>query len=345
MVMNLYREIDRSRFQFDFAYFTADNCDYDDEIEALGGRIYRICAKNPAARFLALRKLMRKGTWRIVHSHTLFSSALHLAAARLAGVPQRVTHSHSTQDANSSNLPGRLYQQIARWLLNRVCTKRIACGIAAAEYLFPNCPDVTVIPNAVNIERFANASPDALRTELNFREGQLVILQVGRFMRVKNHVRSVEIACTLRTFGVDFQLLLVGTGPEQHHIERLVSEHGLQNHVRMLGLRADIPELMAVADVMLMPSLHEGFPVVLVESQAAGLPSVISNTISKEVDLGLDLVTFVGLEAHSDEWMKHILKAAGVGMISIETRHQALEKLGFSSRAGANRLASIYLKQ
>src|SRR5687768_13004103 len=115
MVMNLYREVERSQFQFDFAYFTADRCDYDEEIQALGGRIYRICATNPIARFLALRALLREGRWSIVHSHTLFSSGLHLTAARMAGVQHRVAHSHSTQDANSGNAVGRLYQGMARW--------------------------------------------------------------------------------------------------------------------------------------------------------------------------------------------------------------------------------------
>src|SRR5690554_249031 len=137
MVMNLYREIDRSRFQFDFVYFTADHCDYDDEIEALGGRIHRISATNPLARLLALRALLEVGDWRIVHSHTLFSSGLHLTAARLSGVPHRVAHSHSTQDANSTSMLGRAYQRLTRGLLGWMSTRRVACGEAAAAYLFP----------------------------------------------------------------------------------------------------------------------------------------------------------------------------------------------------------------
>lgn len=342
MVMNLYREIDRTRFQFDFVYFTADRCDYDDEIEALGGRIYRIGAKNPIARFLALRALLRDGTWRIVHSHTLFSSALHLAAARLAAVPHRVVHSHNTQDANSASLAGRAYQRAARWLLARVSTRRVACGVAAAEYLFPGRRDAVVIPNAVDIDRFANASAAAVRGELGLREGQLVIVQVGRFMPVKNHLRSVAIAHALQRAGVDFQLLLVGSGPEQARIEGVVREHGLEDRVRMLGLRADIPELMAAADVMLMPSLHEGFPVVLVEAQAAGLPSVVSSTVSREVDLGLGMVRFVGLDAADEDWVKSIRRAAEGSVPSASERRTVLEVAGFSSAAGAKRLEAVY---
>jgi glycosyltransferase EpsF len=342
MVMNLYREIDRSRFQFDFIYFTGDRCNYDDEIEALGGRIYRICTGNILQRFWSLRALLREGGWSIVHSHTLFSSALHLTAARIAGVQHRVAHSHNTQDANSESLAGRLYQRAARWLLGQVSTRRVACGVAAAEYLFPGRQDVVVIPNAVDIDRFAEASGAAVRSALGIREGQIAIVQVGRFMSVKNHVRSVAIARALRQAGVDFVLLLVGAGPEQTRIERLLHEAGLENRVRLLGLRTDIPELMAAADVMLMPSLYEGFPVVLVEAQAAGLPSVVSSVVSREVDLELSLVSFVGLDAPDQDWVKGILRAAQGFVPDVAKRRSILEASGFSSAAGATRLEKMY---
>lgn len=342
MVMNLYREIDRTRFQFDFAYFTVDRCDYDDEIKALGGRIYRIEAQNFIARLLSLHALLRTGAWDIVHSHTLFSNALFLAAAHLAGVPHRVAHSHSTQDANSATPAGRLYQLVARWLLTRVSTHRVACGFAAAEYLFPGRQDTIVIPNAVDIDKFTNASATAVRSEFGLHDGQLIIVQVGRFMTVKNHVRSVAIARALQQAGVDFQLLLVGAGPEQSRIKALIYEHGLMDCVRMLGLRTDIPELMAAADVMLMPSLYEGFPVVLVEAQAAGLRSVVSSTISREVDLGLGTVRFVDLDAPDAAWVDCIIRAAGGAVPSESARRNVLDAAGFSSVAAANRLQAVY---
>jgi glycosyltransferase EpsF len=343
MLMNLYREIDRTRFQFDFAYFTTDRCDYDDEIEALGGRVYHLRGKNSVTRFLALLVLLRKRSWDIVHSHTLFSSALHLTAARLAGVPQRVAHSHNTHDSNSASLPGRLYQRGARWLLARVCTQRVACGVAAAEYIFPGRHDVVVLPNALDIDRFADASSFKLRTELGLREDQLVILQVGRFMPVKNHVRSVLIAHALRNVGVDFQLLLVGTGPGVAEVEETVRQYQLERFVRILGLRADIPELMALADVMLMPSLYEGFPVVLVEAQAAGLPSLVSSAISTEVDLGLGMVRFLDLGAANEDWAENV-RSLGVGLVpSIAERRRVLVAAGFSSVAGAKRIEEVYI--
>lgn len=341
MIMNLYREIDRTKFQFDFVYFTDERCDYDDEIEAMGGRIVRINAHNTMGRFFGLLKILRKGDWRIVHAHTLFSSGLHLFAAKLASVPMRVAHSHSTSDANTSSAVGRAYQDAMHWLMYWAPTDYVACGKAAAQYLFPDRMDVQLIPNAIDINQFSNAQGAAVREELGLKD-KLFILQVGRFMPVKNHIYSIKIAAALRDAGVGFQMLFVGTGPEFNTIQDTVNNEKLQDHVQLLGLRADIPELMAAADVMLMPSLHEGFPVVLVESQAAGLPAVIASTISPEVDLKIGLVDFVDLDESPDAWAAGIQTAAKRAKVSVDARLDTLERNGFSSRSGAERLISIY---
>lgn len=341
MVMNLYREIDRSRFQFDFVYFTTDRCDYDEEIEALGGRIHRIGAASPMARFRALYRLLRTGEWSIVHAHTLFSSGLYLTAARLALVPQRIAHAHSTQDANSHSILGRLYQRVSRVLLKWSATHYVACGLAAGAYLFPGQNDVVLLPNAVDIGKFSEAS-GAVRGELGIPSEQLVVLQVGRFMPVKNYKRSIRIADAMRQAGMDFQLLLVGAGPEQPAIEHLVADKNLSRYVRFLGLRADIPELMAAADVMLMPSHHEGFPVVLVEAQAAGLPSVVSSAVSTEVELGMGMVRFVSLEDPDSAWSEMLQSAARSQVPSADARTNILEQAGFSAAVGARRLEQVY---
>lgn len=342
MVMNLYREIDRTQFQFDFVYFTTVPCDYDEEIEALGGRIHRIPAGNPFARFFALWRLLRGGSWSIVHAHTLFSSGLYLAAARLARIPHRVAHSHNTQDANSASRAGRLYQHLMRRLLSWAPSAYVACGMAAAEYLFPERRDVTVIPNAIDIDRFAGASGTQIRSELGVPADCMVILQVGRYMPVKNHAFSVQVAVALREAGVEFRMLFVGIGPEQAAIEASLKAQGLQEQVILLGLRKDIPELMAAADVMLMPSLHEGFPVVLVESQAAGLPALVSSAISPEVDLGLGLVESAGLDEPTSQWASMVCRTARVDVPEQGMRKSLLAERGFSSSSGARLLEGVY---
>ncbi|MEP0548682.1 MAG: glycosyltransferase family 1 protein [Rhodothermales bacterium] len=342
MVMNLYRSIDRSRYQFDFATFTSDRCDYDEEIEALGGRIIRIPGRNALTRFIGLWRLLRRGEWRIVHSHTLFSTGLHLLAAQLAGVPVRIAHSHNTADANSQSTVGRRYQVFSRRLLNRVPTDYVACGRAAASYLFPGRSEVTIIPNAIDVRAFLEESGSTVRQGLGIDPGCLAIIQVGRLQSVKNHAFSLRIADALREARQDFQMLFVGSGEQQESVEGEIRERGLGHHVRLLGVREDIAALMGAADVMLMPSLHEGFPVVLVESQASGLPAVVSKSISPEVDLGLGLVEFVDLAVSPAQWADRIVKTVSKPILDPVAREVILNEHGFSAAAGARRLACMY---
>ncbi len=342
MIMNLYREIDRTQYQFDFAYFTEDRCDFDDEIEALGGQIIRLKGNNPVSRFWSLFRVLKAGDWSIVQSHMLFSIGLNLLAAKLAGVPVRIAHSHSTSDANSGSTFGRMYQRTMHWLMTWVPTRYVACGKAAAEYLFPGKERVEIILNAVDIEHFVHASGELVRREMGAVEGRMTILQVGRLMPVKNHAWSMKIAVALRDAGEDFQMVYVGTGPERLTIEAEVKALHLGEHIKLLGIREDIAELMAAADVMLMPSLHEGFPVVLVEAQAAGLPAVISSAISGEVDLGLGLVDFLSLEEHPQRWAGQLKDAAKRPKVGFDLRQQMLENKGFSAKESVNRLIGLY---
>lgn len=342
MLMNLYRETNKTKLQFDFIYFTDEPGDYDSEIEVMGGCIVRINSSNPIVRFFTLVNILIKGSWRIVHSHTLLSSGIHLLAAKIVKIPMLVAHAHSTNASKKGNILGRFYERSMLWLLSWIPTDYIACGKAAGEYLFPGRTDVQLIPNAIDINQFINAQGSITRMSLGISQDKLIILQVGRFMPVKNHAYSVKIAAALRDACVDFQMLFVGTGLEQEAIEAAVCKEGLQEHVQLLGLRADIPELMAAADVMLMPSLHEGFPVVLVESQAAGLPAVIATTISPEVDLDIGLVDFVGLDENPKEWAIRIQMAAQKAKVSVESRLETLENKGFSASAGAERLMMVY---
>ena len=231
-----------------------------------------------------------------------------------------------------------------RWLLSWVATDYIGCGKAAADYLFPNNACVSFMPNAIDINQFISAKGSFIRDELIIDRTKIVIIQIGRFMPVKNYNYSVDIAVALKNAKVDFKMLFVGTGPEQNAVKAKVSQCKLESYIHFLDVRTDIPELMAAADVMLMPSLHEGFPVVLVESQAVSLPAVVASTVSREVDLGIGLIEFVNLDSSIDEWVEKIKIAAQSVIVSEEDRFRTLEDNGFLASSSAKRLMSIYEK-
>ena len=342
MLMNLYRHIDRTKIQFDFVTFTNEVGDYDTEIIDLGGRIIPVIANNPVKRMFKLQKFLKQNQqYRIVHAHMLLSNAFHLSAAKGAGVKYRISHSHNTNNGHSSAIK-KVYEQWALMINCKVATHKIACGELAANYLFGTTKDVWLLPNAVDVEnmiKVANESRNYISQK--FSDNNVKIIQVGRLNEVKNHQFSLKIVEQLVKRKVDFTLYIVGQGPLEDELKQRVQQKSLTNHVKFLGIRTDITELMASADFMIMPSLHEGFPVVLVESQAVGLRSIISNKVSSEVDLGLGLVDFLPIES-TDIWVDYLLKPRSEKPTE-KTVSCTLKKRGFDAVTNSQKLTQKYL--
>lgn len=307
MLMNLYRHIDRDKIQFDFITFTNEAGDYDAEIIELGGRIIPVIANNPVERMLKLQRFLKQSPeYNIVHAHMLLSNAFHLLAAKGAGVKHRISHSHNTNNGHSSAIK-KVYEQWALMINCKVATHKIACGELAANYLFGTTKDVWLLPNAVDVEnmiKVANESQNYISQK--FDGNGLKIIQVGRLNNVKNHQFSVKIAQELKRRKVDFTLYIIGQGPLEDELKQKVNALSLRDNVKFLGMRTDITELMSSADYMIMPSLHEGFPLVLVESQTVGLTALVSDQVSTEVDLGLGLVKFLPL-ASVNGWANSLI--------------------------------------
>lgn len=351
MVMNLYRALDKSQYQFDFVYFTERTCSYDDEILSLGGNIYRISeqqSKNPIARTYILYKIIKNNKpFYAVHCHQLFSNAFHLIAAYFAGIKQRIAHSHNTSDVNSKTLLGKLYQTFSKKIINVLSTDYIACGKAAGKFLFSTKKDIVFIPNAVNIKKFLNVKQKKVE---NFFENNLItsntiiLSQIGRLMPVKNAEFTINFAEFLKGKEIDFHLFFAGSGHLETNLKALVSEKKLDRHITFLGVRSDVEMILAHSDALLMPSFHEGFPVILVESQTTGTPALISNKISSEVDLEMNLVRFCALENSFEEWQMNLENLIKTKAIIPEKRHEILKEKGFDIDISIKLLETIYKK-
>jgi len=342
MLMNLYRHIDRTQVQFDFITFTTDQGDYDEEILALGGKIFPIIANNSIERMFKLTNFLKQHSeYQIVHAHMLLNNAFHLLASKKAGIQHRISHSHTTSNGKSGIL-AKLYEKLAIYLNRKLSTKKIACGVEAAEYLFKSNKNVWILKNAIDLQSYEKISLSNKNYWKNIKKiiHGLKIIQVGRLNEVKNHDFSLEVARRLKEQGINFTFFIVGQGPLEISLKEKVKEYALTDNVFFLGVRDDVPELMAGADLMLMPSLHEGFPVVLVESQAIGLKSIISSKISTEVDLGLNLIDFIKLD-DIDEWMKELKCADNV---NLNCNIENLSKKGFDIKDNAEQLLNLYIK-
>ena len=346
MLMNLYRKLDKSKYQFDFVYFNDSKCDYDDEIIKLGGRIFRISNSNPISRTLKLSKLIKqKKPFHAVHCHMLFSNAFHVLAAFFAKIEMRISHSHNTSDVNSKTFHGRLYQNTSRRIMKMFSTHFVACGEAAGKFLFSNNDKVEYLLNAIDVEEFSNnriVNRRFLKDEFNLDDDTIVITQIGRISPVKNHKFTINFAEYLIQKGHKFVIAIVGSGPLKNELLEMIDEKKLNKSVKLLGIRSDIPNILAGTDLMIMPSFHEGFPVVLVESQATGVPALISDNISSEVDMGLKLVDFARLDDEFSTWETKLLDILKQKEVSPIQRLEILSDKGFNINKSVKKLESIY---
>ncbi|SHF46314.1 glycosyltransferase EpsF [Salegentibacter echinorum] len=350
MIMNLYRVLDRNRFQFDFLYFTEKKCDFDDEIRDLGGTIFNIpeSIKDPFTRIITIRKLLRKNKdIRIIHCHTLFSIGLHLFAGRLAGVPVRIAHSHNTSDKKGSDFFRQVYHTLMRKMIFANATHYISCGEKAKTFLFPKVKKkILLLNNAIDTEffsRIGRENENYFRNEFHLQDNCLVVVQIGSINKTKNQEFTLRLSEALNDLEINHQIFIIGEGDDRIDLENLASSKNFRGNVIFLGKRKDIPNLLGGADLMLMPSLHEGFPVVLVEAQAAGTPALISENISKEVDLGVELVNYESLSSDYKHWIEKIKYIRKQKKIANSERLAILKQKGFDTKDSCQKLTHFYL--
>lgn len=309
LLMNYYRNIDRTKIQFDFLMHRSERSEYDDEIESLGGRIFRaprLYPQNYPAYFAFMEQFFREHPeYKIVHSHIDSMSYLPLLAAKKAGVPVRIAHSHSTAIDLDFKYP---LKQFFRSQIKHVATHRFACGEEAGKFLFGGRA-FQVIPNAVDGEKFRFQEDVRIekRQELGI-EGKTVVGHAGRFTYAKNHPFLLEIFCEVLKQEPNAVLLLAGTGEKEQEIRGVVKKLDVVQHVEFLGSRGDVHELYQAMDIFVMPSLFEGVPVVGIEAQYAGLPCIFSDKVPREVAF-TDQCQFIDLKKSATQWAQQILKS------------------------------------
>lgn len=340
MLMNYYRHIDRSRVQFDFLVHRDFRADYDDEIESLGGKIFRLPRLVPWSRSYhrALDAFFdAHPEYKIIHVHQDCLSSVILKSAMQHGIPVRIAHSHSSRQDYNLKYPIKLFY---RRLIPCYATKLFACGQAAGNWMFRGAAS-EIVPNAIDTDafRFRPQVREAVRRDLQIAPETLVVGHVGRFSPAKNHGKLLEIFAAFHQKQPNSVLLLVGDGDLRKQIEAKISELQLQDSVILTGVRSDVADLQQAMDVFVFPSVYEGLPVTVIEAQTAGLPCIVSDTIPSEVYL-TDLVAFEKLSSSADDWARTILKKKNTMRID---RHEEIAAHGFDISVEAVKLQEYYL--
>lgn len=338
MIMNYYRNIDRSRIQFDFLVHRQEEADYDKEILALGGNIYHMPVLNPFSKayFNALDSFFKEHKYDIVHCHLDCMSAYPLKVAKKNGVKVRIAHSHNKSQDKNLKYPIKL---ISKRLIPKYATHLFSCGKEAGDWMFNGKP-YTVLNNAIDAKsyRFNPQVREEMRKELRLDDNDFVIGHVGRFNPQKNHSFIIDVFNCIHKKNINSKLILVGTGDGQKAIKEKVNTLGLNGSVLFLGSRSDVNRVLQAMDVFLFPSLYEGLGIAAVEAQAAGLPCVISDNVPKEC-IKTERVFHYSLDESSDFWADRIIEAA---KITKKDTYQEIASSGFDIKKNSKVLEDFY---
>ena len=351
---SLAREL-RGRVIADWLLDSAPAEAWKARFEQLGGRVEQMRLPGGGNKILkvwrkyrAWRNWFRAHPCETVHIDTDgFHRTVELFAARRAGVPRRIVHSHNTEAEVAGRLGGSgLSRRVGQWLYNRLATDCLACSDAAGEWLFGRGGrrGVRLIRNGLDTEKF-RFNPETRaekRRELGAGES-LLLGHVGRFEAQKNHRFLLEIFRRVYTENPAAKLLLIGTGSLQEEIKQAARDAGVQDAVIFLGATDNPGAYYQAMDLFLMPSLHEGLPLTAVEAQASGLPCLLSDRISRQAALGTGC-EFLPIDRGPDPWAEAVRKAAAAPR-SREKGAAEIIAAGYDIRSSAEELLAVYQRK
>jgi len=316
-LVDLLRHIDRERFCFDFLIPSTKPGCHDNEICALGGKIFRCPLwPKPWEFWLRFRRILREnGPYSVVHSHPLGITGYVMRLAAHEGVPMRIAHAHSAPDGRGDGLSRFCYQMLMKRWIDKYATVGLGVSKEANRAIFgaswKGDPRCRVFHCSIDLPSFGQL-PDSTKTRraLGIPQDALVVGHVGRFVSAKNHAFWVEVAREVVQRHPDPWFMLVGDGKLRPMIEQKVRALGLRDRFIFTGLRRDVPALMAAMDTFLFPSYWEGLGLALVEAQTAGLRCVTSDSVPVEASVIPAHVTRLSLTAGAPTWAEAVLNAA-----------------------------------
>lgn len=342
-LMNVYRNIDKEKIQFDF--LVNEEGIFDDEIRNLGGKLYIIPHITEVGQFKYCRLLKDffndHQEYKIIHSHLNQITGVILECAKKCNIPIRIAHSHSSK--SPKNILKKMYKKYLGSKILKNATHFFACSDLAAKWLFnSNSNEKIIIKNCIDLERFVyrRETDENIRKELNINLDSFIIGHVGRFNKVKNHNFLIDIFYEIQKLKKNSILILCGDGEIKSEIESKVKKLNIQDKVIFTGIRQDVNKLYSAFNIMLFPSLFEGLPLALIEAQINGLKVFCSDNVSEQVNVSNE-VKFISLNKTSNEWTSIILNS------NIERKNyiDKIKDAGYDSSEVALKLQNFYCKE
>lgn len=313
MLLNYQKNINKKYFQMDYVTCSEEISEIERNFIKEGATVYHITRRrrNIFKHIIDLNSLLKekRKDYQIVHVHMNNEAYLPLFLLKLNGYKIRIAHSHTSYLGQKMSLISSIKCKLTRMLAN----KYAACSISAADFLFGkrNIDKTSILHNCIDYQEyyFDPEIRKKIKTENVKYQDKFVIGYVSRFDAGKNHEFLCELA--KRSGLEDCIFVFIGDGENKKNIEKIVKEMNLQEQVLMLGQRNDVAKLLNMFDVFVMPSEHEGFPMVLIEAQVNGLPCIISKYVSEEIQIS-DRIEFLDIKKENlADWEKSIKKRVG----------------------------------
>lgn len=351
VVYNLTQHIESDDIENDFLYFGSkvpEECKKN--IEKKGGKIVDI-GKIQSDRFFILREYdrfkrmkmsIKQGQYDIVHinADNAYEAMKSIIIARCAGVKIIFVHAHTTGNEKEGSFLLNRIIHICQILLPHCISCSLACSKEAASYLFGKVPDdICIIKNGIDIEKFKfdNNIRVGLRNKMNL-DNKLVIGCVGRFAYPKNHKFLLQVFREFKKTHQESVLMLIGEGKLRKEIEEYAKSLDILENVMFMGNRQDVNELLQAMDLFCLTSFYEGFGIVNIEAQAAGLPCVVSDCVPHMAKLN-DNFTFLSINEPIPVWietMNHMFRKG---------REKSIDKImqnGFDISKSASMVERLY---
>lgn len=350
MIMNLYRNVDREKVQFDFVEHTSEECVFDSEIKNLGGRIFN-CPKYNGKNHFEYTKWWKSffkehPEYKVIHGHIGSTASIYLGIAKKAGL-FTIAHSHNTN--RFCDAKDYLYLMLTyptRFIADYFFFCSDEAGISRyGKKVFSDKSRYSVLNNAIDTKLYEHSDDisDSVRKEIGIEHDDIVIGHVGRFNPQKNHPFLIDIFAEVAKLEPKAKFLLVGGGDGTEAIQEKVNTLGLSDKVIFTGVRSDVNRLLQSMDVFVFPSLYEGLPVTLVEAQASGLPCVMSDKVPTESIITDGLITVKKLTDTAEDWAKHVLSR--IDKENRKSRCEEIKSHGYDIAETAKWLEEFYLER
>lgn len=345
LVMEYYRHMDASQVRIDFICDNDSNSIPEEEVKALGGKVYRVTPyEHIFQNMREMEQIFKEEQYDVVHAWDSMMNLFPMMLAKRAGVKVRISESLSMANKHEK----KTFIKYALRPFSSVATNYyMACGVDCGVFQFGRKAHeqgrIAIFKTVINAK--ANAYDPELRavTRREFGwEGKIVYGFIGRYMMQKNPVFIIDVFNEIQKIQANAQLVLIGFGELEKKMMERVKEYGITDKVENLGRREDIKQFYNAFDAFLLPSLYEGLPVVGLESQSCGLPIFFSTEITPEAK-ACEMAHYISLKTPACDWARKIVPIVERNIPVRKSYAGEVIAAGFDSESEARRLQQFYM--